>query len=370
MNILNSIPLIGIAIGVFLLFIIIPDRSYYVKNRQAKLFLISIILINIFEQSDSLLEYNNITLFHGLSYLFYHIHGFLFFLFINALLKNSEIIKRWSIIMVAYFLVRSTIIIYIDQLTPWDNIEVPTLGLLIIWLDVYLSNIMNIVFLFWSFNILRKIKFAVKLTDAENYNVNWLKRFIILSVIIYVAIIQYNLISDYKSMDWIKQAKIENLFTNLLFFILAVFAIRFPIFSIYGDFQEDSSPEAKKYSNSTLQKDKSNEIWKLIQKVIINEQAYLNQEYRLNNLAERCNSSVHHISQVINENAMCSFSDYLNKQRIQKAKNLLLSKQSEQFTILAIAYEVGFNSKTAFYNAFKKELGTTPSLFKKKQLNN
>ena len=56
--------------------------------------------------------------------------------------------------------------------------------------------------------------------------------------------------------------------------------------------------------------------------------------------------------------------DFINKYRVEEAKKKLSSRTYKQFTILAIAYEVGFNSKSAFYNAFKKFTDTTPTKFR------
>ena len=46
-----------------------------------------------------------------------------------------------------------------------------------------------------------------------------------------------------------------------------------------------------------------------------------------------------------------------------KAKKMFVSEKYKSLTILAIAQEVGFNSKSAFYNAFKKHCGVSPSRF-------
>ncbi|MEM8895131.1 MAG: AraC family transcriptional regulator, partial [Bacteroidota bacterium] len=65
----------------------------------------------------------------------------------------------------------------------------------------------------------------------------------------------------------------------------------------------------------------------------------------------------------INEQEGVSFSDFINKYRVEDAKKLLSSGRSKQVTILAISLEAGFNSKTAFYNTFKKFTGQTPTEF-------
>ena len=95
------------------------------------------------------------------------------------------------------------------------------------------------------------------------------------------------------------------------------------------------------------------------------DKAYRNPEYRLNDLSSAAGKSLHHVSQVINEKTGMSFSDFVNKFRVEEAKELLVSSKTSHFTILAIAYDVGFNSKTTFYNAFKKECGITPTRYRR-----
>jgi len=75
------------------------------------------------------------------------------------------------------------------------------------------------------------------------------------------------------------------------------------------------------------------------------------------------------LSQVINENIGKSFFDFVNEYRVRETKKALADSRSEQFSILGIAMDAGFNSKSAFYTAFKKYTGMTPSQFKE-QINN
>ena len=100
-----------------------------------------------------------------------------------------------------------------------------------------------------------------------------------------------------------------------------------------------------------------------ITSIIERERVYINPEYRLNNLANSCNLSVHNVSQVINHIEGISFSDLINRYRIEEAKKMLISEKFKTYTIVAIAQEVGFNSKTAFYNVFKKLCEISPSAY-------
>ena len=82
----------------------------------------------------------------------------------------------------------------------------------------------------------------------------------------------------------------------------------------------------------------------------------------MNTLANDLEINRNYISQVINESFNQNFSNFLNGYRIIEARKIL-SSINLNFTIEAIAGMVGFKSKTAFNNAFKKYVGVTPSFY-------
>jgi AraC-like DNA-binding protein len=88
----------------------------------------------------------------------------------------------------------------------------------------------------------------------------------------------------------------------------------------------------------------------------------------LSELAHRLGESPHHVSQVINEKMSKNFFELLAFYRIDKAKKILLSDKENKLTIEEVSEMVGYNSKTAFNNAFKKITGKTPSEFRNQQI--
>lgn len=84
----------------------------------------------------------------------------------------------------------------------------------------------------------------------------------------------------------------------------------------------------------------------------------------LTNLAKRLGESPHHVSQVINEKLGKNFFELLAQYRIEKAKMILGEDEENKLTIEEISEMVGYNSKTAFNNAFRKLTGKTPSEYR------
>jgi AraC-like DNA-binding protein len=73
--------------------------------------------------------------------------------------------------------------------------------------------------------------------------------------------------------------------------------------------------------------------------------------------------SIHDLSYLLNEAFGMNFFRFINLYRIEEAKQLMISEKYRHLNILGIAYSAGFNSKTTFNTAFKKETGVSPSQF-------
>lgn len=96
--------------------------------------------------------------------------------------------------------------------------------------------------------------------------------------------------------------------------------------------------------------------------LILERSLYKDPNLKLNDLARAINIPAHQLSQLLNDNMGKSFSTYINEYRIQEACKLIVT--SEHLSFEAIGYEVGYNSKSTFYAAFRKVMDTTPALFK------
>lgn len=110
-----------------------------------------------------------------------------------------------------------------------------------------------------------------------------------------------------------------------------------------------------------VEKDETLRIWKeTIDLFMSEERPYTNIGLTLNELAGMLKISPHLLSKIINEVYQKNFFDFINSYRIEAFKTRFEDPQNRQYTMLAIAFEVGFNSKTAFNRAFKKMTQQTP----------
>jgi AraC-like DNA-binding protein len=78
-------------------------------------------------------------------------------------------------------------------------------------------------------------------------------------------------------------------------------------------------------------------------------------------LSEELELPYHELSAKINQEYSQNFNEFINRFRIQEVVNALQNQQHQSFTIMGLAQKAGFKSASAFYAAFKKEKGTTPT---------
>ncbi|MDR6486290.1 AraC-like DNA-binding protein [Chryseobacterium vietnamense] len=93
------------------------------------------------------------------------------------------------------------------------------------------------------------------------------------------------------------------------------------------------------------------------------EKPYLDDKLTLQKLAKLIGMQEKPLSVLINQHTGKHFFDFINEFRINQAKTIL--KEQPQLTVLEVLYEVGFNSRSSFYTAFKKETGVTPTDYRK-----
>ena len=117
-----------------------------------------------------------------------------------------------------------------------------------------------------------------------------------------------------------------------------------------------------KYARSRLTLIIRERIKRKVEKAMKVERVYRESDLSLRSLSEALKENVHYVSQVISQDFDSSFYDLINHHRIEEAKQLLLTGREK--TVLEIALEVGFNSKSTFNTAFRRNTGMTPSAFR------
>lgn len=94
--------------------------------------------------------------------------------------------------------------------------------------------------------------------------------------------------------------------------------------------------------------------------LMMEEQLYLQQDLNLRSLAEKMEMHPNKLSWLINEAIGKNFNEYINGMRLETFKQKALDPANSHITLLGLAYESGFNSKSVFNDFFKKSTGMTP----------
>ncbi|WGK65001.1 helix-turn-helix domain-containing protein [Croceiramulus getboli] len=109
-----------------------------------------------------------------------------------------------------------------------------------------------------------------------------------------------------------------------------------------------------KYRKTGITESLALEMMEKLMRIMDEEKPYLDNELRLDDLADRLNLSRNNASQIINEQFNRSFFDFVNEYRIEEAKRLIEQGALQESTVAQLAYDVGFNNRASFYKAFKK----------------
>ena len=209
---------------------------------------------------------------------------------------------------------------------------------------------------------------TVVLTSA---NLQWLGYILISVFVLKSSITNYNNTSNFEK--WLLLLTLSILvlwniyfFTGFDFFVggSIVFSILFYSFFLYFIFNKKSTLQLfkkVKYTN-TLDSDKISRLTKRLSQLMKEEKLFINSNLKSSDLALELNISTHEFSRLVNENIGKSFTDFINEYRVDEAKHLISS--NTKYTLEAIGNMSGFNSKSAFYKAFKKFTGETPAKYK------
>ncbi|MBL8032460.1 MAG: helix-turn-helix transcriptional regulator [Leptospiraceae bacterium] len=151
------------------------------------------------------------------------------------------------------------------------------------------------------------------------------------------------------------------LFSGGNYLILTFLIIKPAVFSVSADF----APAAQKGKYAKIQNiDAVNRkrYAQQIRDILAGSEAYLDDSYSLNDLAEQLKLSPHLVSMIINAELQQNFYNLVNSYRVEKAKQLLMS--AAEPNMIEVAYASGFQSKSAFNRVFKQITGQTPSTFR------
>lgn len=361
----------GISIALFIaaLLLVKKDKS------KSDIFLLLWMLLNSAHLSFYYLNYSgrlfDYPAFLGFQLPFPLLQGVLLFFYVSFV-TNQQHKKKWISLLhlipallfyaylIPFFLLPAAEKIAVFKLKGGD--EYATF-MAILQISVFLSGIIYVI---WCSYLLVKHKKNIRsqFSDIEEINLSWLQFLVVgLGLVWSLVIISQEDATIYLAV-------------SIFVILVGFFGIQQKsIFNQPGSTLTKSTPikqpidqettTKEKYQTSGLSKQVAEEHFQKLNDLMTKGQFYKNASLSLGDLANKLDLHPNYLSQIINNNGGQSFYDYVNTFRVNEFKNLLSQSENQKYTLMTLAFECGFNSKSSFNRYFKKITGQTPSQYAK-----
>lgn len=296
--------------------------------------------------------------------------GPLIYLYVRSILVAPfKVTKRDLIhfLPISIFLIYRIIVYLYDSAQP--NWEVGYEGELHREIHVqYVNPILQLIeynsfILYYAFtiNLFSQYRRQINQYFSNTYKVElgWIKLFLV----VYGLLLVYRVITDLVDAFIVELHYVNFWWTHLFSSIAVVFLGVKSYFTNLSQIQALTIDLPKAPSEQT--KSPANEKLKSKISTYMDEaKAFLKPEFTIRDLAMELNSSIHEISETINNGFGMNFNEYINQFRVEEVKKRLVDPSNDHFSLVAIAYDSGFNSKATFNRIFKQKTGLSPSEFK------
>ena len=244
-----------------------------------------------------------------------------------------------------------------------------------------LNSFLGPIYIVLSWRLLQKHKKNIlqDFSYTEEIDLKWLKYVVLLMGSIWIVVVATNILSHLTELITGQMASDLIYYSvTIVIFLEGYFGIKQQVIytpNLHTKKKETQQiqvntiitgvKENSRYEKSGLKKDESKKYLNDLLSFMEDEIPYINGKISLKEVASKLNVSTNHLSQVINENLNKNFFDFVNEYRVNLIKEKMKDPKHKQFTLLALAFDCGFNSKSSFNVIFKKHTGLTPTAYQK-----
>lgn len=360
--------LIGIIITFFLAVLLIVKKNKSTPDWILTLWLISTAVLQLVFYLFISGEYYNYPQFLGIERPLPLLQGPFLYIY-TATSTRQPVLGKYPALHFAPWLLAHTLLIPFTLLPASEKIYVyqhqglgyENVSEILVW-AITLSGV---VYIFLALRLLRQHKRNIEqqFSNTGNISLNWLRYLIYGLGAVWLMVI----VGDDKII-----------FATAVLFVLFLgyFGInqvgiftQTPIVSNETNAQSDSgkeemiveSTETKKYQKSGLTEEAAIDLHNKLVQLMADQKLFKNPELTLPELAQKLDVNPNTLSQVINSREGKNFYDYINLLRIADFKEQLQQPESQKYSLLGLATQCGFNSKTTFNRNFKKTTGLSPT---------
>ncbi len=348
-------------VGVFLI-------THKKGNRRNNILLGTIFIMIAWNMGDLTLQMNEVVFKWKFLQLlddgFFLLYGPLFYLYTQGVIfRDFKLSSRNLLHLIPYLLLIITLL-FSGNFTPGQSKEIIENDLP--WQFYLVSALMYthiFVYLGLSYKFLWKYRQIIrnKYSQIDQINLDWLS----FSLNTFGLLTFVSLVHNFISLAGNRSVFIVTLVLLLIFIFYFVNKVIFKALRQPEIFAGITQNETTKYLGSNLTPNQIEENRKQLVALLNTEKSFLNPQVSLTDLSEKLSVSTKRLSQVINQSFNKSFFDFINTYRIQEVQQILKESKDDKMTVLEVMYQAGFNSKSSFNTAFKKETGQTPTEFRK-----
>lgn len=231
------------------------------------------------------------------------------------------------------------------------------LFLILIQFSVYFFKIINL-------TKLHRRRVEQEYSNIDNKTLSWIRYILTGFILVFVFLcITFALLVHNQNLKYFDR-HISIIFSILIFALGYKGLLQKEIFLN----EKTETLNINQKENNTTLSEKDEQIKNELFDLMLNKKPYLNPELTLVELAKDLNITRNALSQVINKTVGENFYHFINKYRIEEVKKNLVDKKKKSLTILAIALDAGFNSKSSFNSIFKKFTGLSPTEYRNRHL--
>jgi AraC-like DNA-binding protein len=197
-------------------------------------------------------------------------------------------------------------------------------------------------------------------SNLDDRELRWLDWFVV-SLVALWAVTAFTFVAENIGFDRaVVLELVYGLTAGMLLFVMAFASIATPE-TVTEEPASPNDPSETKYARSALTEAHAEQLATRVKSAMTQDALYLDPNLSLQKLSRHVGALPNQISQTLNEQIGSTFFDYIAYHRIEAAKPLIVESLE---STLAISLDVGFNSRSTFYKAFKRETGMTPKAYR------
>lgn len=302
------------------------------------------------------------------------LHGPFLFLYIQSLVSaKSHFILKDLLHLIPFALFNIYILIsFFNPLTAarlsLENISPGDHPPLIFSFFLILTAFSGTLYFLFTLRLFRKhdLNISNNFSNSATLDLLWIRRLVLIFGIVWTALISITIIHHVFNMFTMVFCT-DGLFLSLSVFVILIgyFGLKQKVIFTADSIMSGFEKTRVRYSGSRLTDEDSKQYAGKLLDYMKSSKPYLDPELSLPALSKELEISGHYLSQIINEQFKLNFFDFINKYRVDAFMEKVADPAFGKLSLLGIAFECGFNSKSAFNRIFKETTGLTPSQYKK-----